>query len=98
MKPPKHVKVGPHSYSVIVDRHGLMSDMGHCDPDQGIIALHAGQCVSAMRDSLTHEVLHAALAPLNLDDELEERIVSTLSPTWLGVVRDNPRLVAWLTT
>ncbi len=96
MKPPRHVKVGCHTYKVAVEKHGLMSDMGHCDVDAGVIGINGQQYPSAMRDTLTHELLHACLAPMNLDEDTEERIVSVLAPTWLGVIRDNPKLVDWL--
>lgn len=46
------------------------------------------------RDTVLHELLHAAL--LVMGKGREEEIVSALSPVLLDVLRSNPELVAYL--
>ena len=63
------------------------------------ITLARGQAPGHMRDTLLHEVLHAAWSvnpPLD-DEDQEERVVAALAPWLLLALRDNPDLVAFLT-
>ena len=48
--------------------------------------------------TVLHEILHACADVVGVDDDkAEERVVTVLSPALLQVLRDNPRLVEWLT-
>ena len=96
--PPKRVVIGPFSYQVVVDADRLPADLyGQCDKGKHVIALHPDQSAPRLRATLVHELLHALCDLTGLDDDkAEERLVTVLAPALLAVLRDNPRLVAWL--
>lgn len=108
MKPPASIKVGPFDYTVLTDKttcEQAVCVYGQTMASRGTILLNPEQAPSQMRDTLLHEILHAAVdaaslsvgesAPIN--DATEEQIVRALSPWILQAIRDNPRLVAFLT-
>lgn len=103
MKPPKRVTVAPHVYTVEWAKpSGLDHEQYGCtDVGRTTITLAPGMSGSMQRDTLLHEVLHAALDQTGwahrLGSKREELLVRALAPVLLGVLRDNPRLVAWLT-
>jgi hypothetical protein len=107
---PKRVQVGPHRYRLVIDadamnrasaEHGTRL-LGRCDNEQLLIVVDPRQAPSQQRETVVHELLHAAcdLAGLSEDalaDDVEERVVRRLAPVLLQVLVDNPKLVAWLT-
>lgn len=111
-KLPKRVKVGPFRYSVAVggvewDQARLASNdpdlVGHADHATLTIAMRPGLVPGAEREVLLHEILHAcsnaAGQPLECmsHEEAEENAVRVLAPPLLGVLRDNPAVIAYLT-
>ena len=110
MKPPAKVKVGPHTYTVVVDRsaidrlsvEGGDRRLGECDAQRLTITVDPDQAPSQLADTLVHELLHACFdligAGEDVTGDVEERLVRRLAPVVVQVVADNPRLVAWLTT
>lgn len=98
MKPPKHVQVGPHRYRVhLID--AALPDAGCdgiCSKDRLSIAVYREQGSTKVADTLLHELVHALLAPVKLEDDVEEAVALALGPGLLGLMRDNPRLVDWV--
>jgi hypothetical protein len=107
MRRPRRVKIGPHQYT-IRSHKGPIPDpddpkggdlVGYCDAEAGEILLSTGMSPSQTRDTLLHEILHAAFSLIgaNLAHNTEERIVRSLAPAMLALLRENPALVAYLT-
>ena len=97
MKPPRQVRIGPHTFRVHVDTNGVMVDeVGTSDADSLMIALRGGSPHTAMADTLLHEITHAVLRPLKLEHELEERVCMQIGSQLLDVLRSNPKLVEYL--
>lgn len=110
MKPPASVKIGPHRYRItfadartvrLID--DATGSLGECDTKHGVITVDPDQSPTQLRDTVLHEILHAAMALIGVtedpgvDRDAEERIVLRLSPVLLELVRDK-RLTAWLQT
>ena len=103
MKPPRRVLVSPFVVEVTFARV-LPDASGTCSPDHGSIVLSEEQQAEAQqRDTVLHELLHTVIAqglgaPLKeLDKAAEEMVVGFLAPRILGLLRDNPKLVEYLT-
>lgn len=103
MNPPKLIYVGPTDVKVKFKRR-LTTDtlVGEFIEDQTAIELRKDQSVSGLRDTLLHEALHAVVylaglrVALELTHKQEERLVVTLAPWVLALLRDNPKLVEFL--
>lgn len=108
MKPPGKVRLGPHTYSVIVERaaidrlsaEGGEKRLGECDSQRCTITIDPDQAPSQLADTLVHELLHACFdligAGEDVSADVEERLVRRLAPVLVGLLHDNPRLVTWL--
>lgn len=99
MKPPRRVTVGPHRFRVTMVPDGILEGAGAdgtCVPRRLTIALDGGQPPSQMADCLLHELTHALLASVKVEDDLEEQIALVLGPGLLGLIRDNERLIDWI--
>lgn len=101
MKPPAKIRVGHADYRVeTVKELDGGETMGQFLRDQGIINMVLTSPV-ADANTLLHEVLHAAFGESGLDHGVlskhEERIVSALTNQLLQIIRDNPKLVSYLT-
>ena len=111
MKPPTKVKVGSHTYEVIVSQplcEVADVDYGVTYPHRTQILLHPNQSPSVLRDTALHETLHALFDDSGLSDyvnapagatvskEQEELVIRHLTPALLRLLRDNPKLVAFL--
>ena len=106
---PEALMIGPHCYEVRTDDRTLRdlrsdSDTGRCRPDDLTIDVDPDHPLTIIAETLLHEALHACIAQAGLigvlaecEDELEERIVLTVSPVLLDALRSNPELVAFLT-
>ena len=73
--------------SNLTTEHGLY---GRTDPAQRLILIDTSQARTMMEDTLWHELLHAALATSachDLDDIIEERVLRTLTPAVLSVLK-----------
>lgn len=105
---PTKVVVGPHPYRIVYSDSRVVrlsddtdSSYGECDTKQALITIDPGQSSTMIRDTVIHEILHAAMSLIGvgedpgIDRDAEERIVLRLSPVLLQLVRDK-RLVAWL--
>jgi hypothetical protein len=105
---PTKIQVGPHPYRIVYSdsRVVRLSDdtdasYGECDTKQALITVDPSCSPSMLRDTVIHELLHAAMSLIGvgedpgIDRDAEERIVLRLSPVLLQLVRDK-RLVAWL--
>lgn len=103
---PDKVKVGPLTYDVsddslnhVLAEHDSQSRLdGRCHHAKQQIVLDPSLAAGQRRATLLHEVTHAALSVsgIRLEDDEEERIVRALEMPLLGVLRDNPVLVAYL--
>ena len=98
-KPPASVVVGPYRYRIVVDDARIPPDLyGQCDKGKHVVALHPDQSAVRLRSTLMHELLHALCDLTGVDDDkAEERIVTVLAPALLALLRENPRLLEWLT-
>lgn len=65
------------------------------------ITLDKGLAFERARETFLHENLHAILSISGLNEvipmEAEEHVVGVLAPVMLAWMRDNPRVVNWLT-
>ena len=100
MNMPTSIKVGPHVYSVLKKPAAEMGDsLGYCDFDKLEIWVTQRLRKSKASEILVHECLHACTHPSfngyeKLDDET---FVTAVAPVLLGVLRDNPKLLEYLT-
>lgn len=72
---------------------------GLCDFDGLKLYIKKGLKKSIAQETLLHEVLHACTSPLlNGEEQLsDEKFVTGVSPVLLQVMRDNPKLLEYLT-
>jgi hypothetical protein len=96
---PKTVKVGVHTYSILRKSKSQMGDdLGTCDFNELQILLRKQLRKSVSKETLIHEILHAATYPsLNEKTMTDEDFVTAVSPVLLQVLQDNPELVEYLT-
>lgn len=81
-----------------VRRARLKGAYGECDGGLGLIRLAKHHDTFQEQDTLLHEVLHGILRQQGREwTEAEEQYVTALAPGLLGVLHDNPKLVAYLT-
>lgn len=107
MTPPKKVKVGPYDYGVRFDDDAMSAAgaNGACLPDTATVLLDSTCSPSTERDTVLHELLHAVWKQTHLvidypdsdSDSPGEKLIQTLAPRLLGLLRDNPKLVTYLT-
>jgi hypothetical protein len=100
MRIPRTVKVGPHLYTITRKPKSQMLNMlGFCDFDALSIWLLQGMCLSKTREILVHELMHAATYPTLCGETkfLDEEFVTATAPVWLSILRENPKLVTYLT-
>lgn len=105
---PSHIHVGPLSYEVTQDRTAWLEAAvregsevyGTTDHAKCLIVVDPKQVLGQRRDTLLHETLHCLTEITGLASELgpdnDERLVRRLTPMLLDVLRNNPRLVAYL--
>lgn len=96
---PENVQVGPILYTVIVDdtMERYSNSMAQVNFSLQRMCLRAQQGPDQMRDSLLHEVMHAAIRNIGHEDGGDEQLVSGLTTELLDTFRRNPDLVAYLT-
>jgi len=70
-------------------------DLGELDPAKQRITIRKGQPLEQEQDTVLHEVIHAVDCEGNLG--LSERQVRGLGTILLGVMKDNPAFVRYLT-
>lgn len=108
MKPPRTIKIGPHRYTVRVDKaridhhaHEIGDPLaGACEHDELEIAVDPNLVPSKQREIVLHESLHGMIATSGLGiligHKREERACRLLAPLLLQVIRDNPALIRYL--
>lgn len=101
MNRPRSVKVGPFRYAVrFVD--GLRAEVAWLNTDKRIAYVSEREPEQSQAEALLHELLHAAVdltamrAGAIEDGVKEEALVAALSPVLFAMLRENPRLVAFL--
>lgn len=100
---PTSVQVGPLTYRIKPWKNRPADNAqawGMCDKKRTVILLHKGLSRQRKREVLLHEVMHACFDSSGLtmkDNCPEEMVVNDLTFPLLGVLRDNPDLVAYLT-
>lgn len=104
MTPPKKVKVGPFSVSVRLESLREASEnslIGLWQDHLLSVILDNGMPGEQEQETLLHELIHAAWdctgLSKRLDDDQEEEVIRSISPLIFGMLRDNPKLVAYLT-
>ena len=105
MRPPKRIKVGPFTFDTVEDDAALnvLGGSGAMNYDLQVIVYGTGSASEQLKDTVLHETLHAIIRQTRLyesNDEwvkLEEGLVQAMTPILLGVLRENPRLVTFLT-
>jgi hypothetical protein len=100
VRPPASIVVGPHVYRVVMVPAGVLADSGSAgttNPQALTIAVCEEQARSQLADTLLHELAHALVASVGLDEDVEERVCLALGPGLLGLLRGNPELVAYVT-
>jgi hypothetical protein len=108
---PRAIRIGAFTYKVIWEEHVLELDRyGKEDPEQETLSARADHMtleihvstslvLAVQRKSLLHEVIHACNWITGHDDAVnEEEFVRALAFPMLDVLRDNPQLVAFLTS
>lgn len=112
MSIPSRIIVAGHPITVaLVDdsdaplAHGAdRGTVGTTNVGKGSIRLSARQSTHNMRDTLLHEVLHAVLICVSLDEQkdvfvnprMNERVIEVLGTHLLDTMRRNPDLVDYL--
>ena len=99
---PKHVIVGGRTYEVRSDQDGSgqlrdRDNKGETYIDRLIIRVDGDLPPALIRETLLHEVMHAAwnmvgLHRAGLTNEQEEQVITALSPALTEVWRNNPEL------
>lgn len=99
---PNVVKVGKEFYSLDEVDFIAQGIVGDTDTKMHTIRLLKGQKPGDMRDTLLHELLHVAANQSGKDYEskkrLEEDFVQRMTPRLLLILRENPKLMEFLTS
>ncbi|HXH58456.1 hypothetical protein [Iamia sp.] len=103
---PDNLQVGAHTYRVLVDHDGLVGvhadNRGSTHNETLTIALDGSLAATLQRETLLHETIHAAwdqtaLTALEVQEQ-QEVVVTAFAPVLVAILRDNPKLVAYLTS
>ena len=96
------LRIGPFIYKVVRDSvsQGELEEegaVGLAVPDSLVIHISNDLAPDRERATVLHEIIHACADLSGLDDNCtEEDWATRLGPLLLGVMRDNPHLVAWV--
>ena len=72
----------------------MAGNMGEYEMGKASIYVDKNLAFSAMQDTILHEVLHVVLQHFEKDSE---QLVRILTPSLLAILKDNPKLVSFLT-
>ncbi len=106
MKLPRVIYIGPFVYEVQCSPISTLTlaaqqRIGECSYEDLAIRLAHSLAPGQTRETLLHEAMHALSNMAGLDhelgDEAEEKVVRRLAPLLLALLRDNPKLVRFLT-
>lgn len=98
---PAEIQVGAIRYRIELKKN--LVNLGKHNAPKQLIRLRSTQGPDQLRDSLLHEVMHAALFNTNLIEmagygvDTEEAIVRAVTPILLDLLERNPGLVDYLT-
>jgi hypothetical protein len=100
VKPPRKIKVGPFTYRI--ERGTVRDDeQGNTLFERQRIAIRPGLAPGLEAEVVTHECLHTLTEltgqAARLGPKREEELVRALAPALLALLRENPRLVEYLT-
>ena len=103
---PERLYLAPHHLTVNCSADAVhtlsqaagMQLSGNFDPRYLTITVDPNQAPSQVRETLLHELLHACSQEAGMDETQEEQTVNAQAPRLLAALRDNPDLVAWLTS
>jgi len=98
------IETRPEGEDLFESHNGTRHALGALDHQTGEMRIRdeSGQSQSQMRDSLLHELVHAALRKANLHHDIlkksnrEEDVVARITPWLLLILRENPKAVAYL--
>lgn len=95
--------LSPHWYDIFKEE-GLATRAeacGLCGPDTQTIYIDAQLGETVEKETLLHEAMHGLWSQTELDkkytDKDEERVIFTLAPRILALLRENPEFTEWLT-
>lgn len=101
---PHTIKIGPHVYTVVRKMVEEMPDaLGDTDFDKNEIRIRKNLRKTKQAEVLLHELLHCCTYPsftgaYENDPKLDaEEFVNAVAPVLLQVLKDNPKLVEYLT-
>lgn len=108
MKLPQKAVIGAYNFTIELNEERINAQrvreedpnlVGHIDYAAQRISMCPKLGPDALADTLMHEIDHGILmvSGINLDSDLEEKIVSAMSPLQLLTLRNNPELVAFWT-
>ena len=94
---PKSVLIGPYTYDVSVtsgEGEDNIFESGFIDHEILIIKICGKQALQRQLETFIHEIQHGIFHVANLEDGAkEEDIVARTTPFWLGIFKDNPKLL-----
>lgn len=97
---PEKLKLGNHDYTIEWGYIPFDCEFlyGRTNPRLTLMEINDGVAKSQQRDTLLHEILHAVITETHLtfDGNAEEEIIRVVTPLLLGVLRENPGVVKWL--
>ncbi len=101
MKPrlPSTVIVGQHTYRMMLKPSRVMgNNLGDCRFDELEIWFRRGMKREKQQEIVGHEILHSCGYPHFDEGEkfTDEKFIETVAGPLVKVLRDNPRLVAYL--
>lgn len=104
---PATVKVGPFDLAVAADADGHLAAEteagtrldGRSSGRDQVIHIHPQHTATYQKSTMIHEIIHMVflVAGTVITDDDAEQICRALEGGLLGVLRENPDLVAWLT-
>jgi Zn-dependent peptidase ImmA (M78 family) len=112
MQIPSEVKIGTQVYDIVMRERaddGMLNDgnYGYTLDTQNLIVIDALLPLTKQRTTLVHELMHAfsfvferSVKPTKKDDyEIwEHHFIGIYEETWIMVLKDNPKLLAYLTS
>lgn len=101
MARPIKVRVFGRNYCVEYLPTTSMTDhtlLGLCDNIEQTISVKEGLTNIEEADTILHEVMHAIFftMKIDLDEDIEEKVISALSTGLIGVLQDNKEFAKWL--
>lgn len=105
MKPPAKIRIGHAVFDVKTDASAVLdlatvAAAGSSDGNELVLKLRPDLPAQTSAETLLHEVLHMCLfvtgTDMLIEDDVEEKIVRPMAMALFGVLRDNPKFVAYL--